>query len=158
MNTKLFRRSSIERVNSPEQLNEYIRVAEPGVWVILAAIVALLVGVLIWGIFGNIETTVDTGIVVHDGVAVCYLSAEDAERIEAGMSVTIDGAELVIKSIADIPVMVDDDFEPYLLYLNGFEQGTFCYEAMIEAADVPDGVYPAVITVESIHPIAFVIH
>ena len=59
MNTNLFRKSSIDRVNSPEQLNEYIRVANPGVWLILAAVVALLVGVVIWGVWGTIETTVE---------------------------------------------------------------------------------------------------
>lgn len=49
MNDKIFRKSSIDRVNSPEQLNDYIRVANPSVWVILLAIAVLLVGVVIWG-------------------------------------------------------------------------------------------------------------
>lgn len=43
MNEQLFRKKSIERVNSPEQLNEHIRVANPGVWLVLAAVIALLV-------------------------------------------------------------------------------------------------------------------
>ena len=47
MNEKLFRKSGIDRVNSPEQLNEYIRVANPAVWLVLAAVGFLLLGVLI---------------------------------------------------------------------------------------------------------------
>ncbi len=60
INKNLFRKSSIDRVNSPEQLGEYIRVANPGVWLILAAIVVLLVGVVVWSILGTIKTTVNT--------------------------------------------------------------------------------------------------
>lgn len=35
MNQQLFRQSSIDRVFSPEQLNDYIRVTNPGVWMVL---------------------------------------------------------------------------------------------------------------------------
>lgn len=44
-----------ERVTSPEQLNDHIRVTQPGVWVVLGVIVALLIGVILWGIFGEID-------------------------------------------------------------------------------------------------------
>ena len=44
----VFRKKSLDRVNSPEQLNEYIRVANPGVWVILAAVIVLLRYVLVY--------------------------------------------------------------------------------------------------------------
>lgn len=161
MNTKLFRKSSIDRVNSPEQLNDYIRVANPGVWLILAAIVVLLVGVVIWGVFGTVETTVETGAVVENGdTAICYVSEEDAARIEAGMSVTVDGVEGTVLSVADTPVQVDEAFSDYLLYLTGFARGDFCYTVKLvlfhEIAD--DGEYAAVLTLDSTHPISFVIH
>ena len=42
MNDQLFRKKSVERVSSPEQLNDYIRVANPSVWMILAAIVMVI--------------------------------------------------------------------------------------------------------------------
>ena len=55
----IFRKKSIERVSSPEQLNDYIRVTTPSVWLILFATIILIAGTLIWGIFGRIE--VNTG-------------------------------------------------------------------------------------------------
>lgn len=61
MDTKLFRKSSIDRVTSPEQLNEYIKVVRPGVWVLLAAIIVLLLGFVLWGIFGTVEIRSDAG-------------------------------------------------------------------------------------------------
>ena len=53
--TKLFREKNLERLESPEQLNDYLRVTSPGVWMILSAVVLLLIGVFIWGVFGRIK-------------------------------------------------------------------------------------------------------
>ena len=52
MNEKknIFRKANLERMSSPEKLNDYIRVSNPSVWVILVAIAILLIGVLVWGI------------------------------------------------------------------------------------------------------------
>ena len=158
MNTNLFRKSSIDRVNSPEQLNEYIRVANPSVWLILAAIVALLTGVVIWGVFGTIETTIETGVAVETNTAVCYVSEEDVARLEVGMSVSIENSTGSIKSIAKTPVQIDETFSDYMLYLTGFARGDFCYAVEVEVSGIADGVYGAVITVGSIQPITFVIH
>ena len=48
MNQQLFRKSSIDRVSSPEQLNDYIKVTNPGVWLVLAAVIVLLMGACVW--------------------------------------------------------------------------------------------------------------
>ena len=44
--SELFRKKSMDRVSSPEQLNDYIRVTSPGLWLVLAAVVILLAGML----------------------------------------------------------------------------------------------------------------
>ena len=51
----IFREKSIERVSSPEELNDYIRVTSPSVWLVLAALIILLAGMLVWSIFGTVE-------------------------------------------------------------------------------------------------------
>ena len=56
MNKQIFRKKSVDRMSSPEQLNDYIKVTNPGVWMALAAIVILLIGVCVWGVFGTLET------------------------------------------------------------------------------------------------------
>jgi hypothetical protein len=58
----LFRQKSIERVSSPEQLNDYIRVTTPGVWLVLLALVILLLGMLAWSIFGTVEAVNAEGV------------------------------------------------------------------------------------------------
>ncbi|MCR5791508.1 MAG: hypothetical protein K6G83_16650 [Lachnospiraceae bacterium] len=55
MENQIFREKSLERVSSPEELNDYIRVTTPSVWIILAAVVFLLLGLLVWAVFGRID-------------------------------------------------------------------------------------------------------
>ena len=57
----IFRQKSMDRVSSPEQLNDYIRVTTPSVWVVLIALVLLLAGMLVWSIFGTVEVHNDDG-------------------------------------------------------------------------------------------------
>ena len=47
----IFREKSMDRVTSPEALNDYIRVTTPSVWIILAALITLLAGMIIWSMF-----------------------------------------------------------------------------------------------------------
>lgn len=61
MNNSLFRQKSIDRVSSPEKLDDYIRVTTPSVWITLAAIVILLIGTIVWGIFGELTIHNDDG-------------------------------------------------------------------------------------------------
>ncbi len=42
-------------VGSPEELNSYIRVSSPVVWVVLAVVIALLLGALVWAVFGTVD-------------------------------------------------------------------------------------------------------
>lgn len=51
----LFRKKSLDRVSSPEQLNDYIRVTTPSVWLVLLAIIILLAGMIAWSVLGTVE-------------------------------------------------------------------------------------------------------
>ena len=44
--SSLFRKASVERIQSPEQLNDYLRITNPTIWVLLAAVIVLLAGML----------------------------------------------------------------------------------------------------------------
>ena len=58
----IFRKKSLERVTSPEQLDDYIKVTTPSVWIILAATLILIIGVLVWAVFGKIRVNTESGI------------------------------------------------------------------------------------------------
>ena len=62
----LFRKKNLDRIASPEQLDEYIRVTTPSVWLVLLAVVILLAGILIWSCFGVVEVEKADGTTVPE--------------------------------------------------------------------------------------------
>ena len=54
MDSGIFRQKSIDKVSSPEKLDDYIRVTTPGVWLTLGAMIILLAGALIWATCGEL--------------------------------------------------------------------------------------------------------
>ena len=64
----IFRKVSLDRLASPEQLDQLMRVTDPRGWVALAAAGLVLVTALTWGIAGRIPESVSgTGMLVKSG-------------------------------------------------------------------------------------------
>ena len=51
---KELKKNDPDKVSSPDKLDDYIRVTTPSVWIILGALLLLLVGAIIWGVFGEL--------------------------------------------------------------------------------------------------------
>ena len=73
MASSIFREKSLKRISSPEQLNDYIKVSQPSVWIALAAAAAFVVAVLIWSVAGTVPTEVEAVAVEDGGGLTCYL-------------------------------------------------------------------------------------
>lgn len=58
---KLFRKETLDKLQSPEQLDDYIKVTTPSMWMILTAVIILLAGIFIWAVFGTVTINTDTG-------------------------------------------------------------------------------------------------
>ena len=52
-NKMIFREKSQDNVDSPEPLNEYVKVASPGIWLVVIALLLLIIGILGWIILGS---------------------------------------------------------------------------------------------------------
>ena len=94
MENKLFRKSALEKISSPEQLNEYMKVAGPGVWCILAALAVSFAAFFAWGALGSIPETADingTALVLEDSpmAVYCFLPIDETKSFAPGMSVRI---------------------------------------------------------------------
>ena len=100
MDQKLYREKSLERISSPEQLNDYLRVTSPSVWIILAAIVILLAGLLVWSSVATIESYVSGTGEVKDGVmTIRFENQQFAKNVETGMTVSAGDTQTSISSI-----------------------------------------------------------
>ena len=118
----------------PEQLQDYMKVTNPGIWMVLAAVIALLVGLIACSALGTLETTLDTRAEAKDGVVTVTLGGD--ESVEPGMVLRLDGREASIDR-----VYADDAGR------------TLCTAAL----DVPDGGYDAQIVTDTVSPIRFLI-
>lgn len=100
MDQQLYRKKSIDRISSPEQLNDYLRVTSVSVWVILAAVILLLAGLLIWSSVATIESYAEGSSQVQDGImTISFTDQQFAKNVEKGMPVRAGDAETVVSSI-----------------------------------------------------------
>ena len=68
----IFRRSTMNRVASSEELDHYIKVTNPSAWVVTLAALLLVGGVLAWALAATVPVTIDT-----TGVAPIENNPED---------------------------------------------------------------------------------
>ena len=146
-----------KKVNLPEQLNQYIRLSNPGVWILLLAIVVLLVGVCIWGYFGKIDTKIKTVVISDNYTSYLYVKEEDMAKIKNGMQVELNNNENVfeIADIEETPEKVTDDMDEYARHLGNFQVGEWVYKCRLNK-NVKEGTYSANIIIESIAPMTFI--
>lgn len=138
MENNLFRKSSVERISSPEQLQDYMRVTSPGIWMVLAAVAALLIGLIVCSATGKLETTLPVQAIMDDGVVSVQIPAGKLGQVKEGMPLRMSGREAPIEHIYQS------------------EDGPFI--ATLQMDGVPDGLHDAVIVQESISPISFLLN
>lgn len=92
----VFRAAALERLSSPEQLDERMQVVSPRGWLALAALGALLLAVVLWGCLGRIAVEVHargqfTAADPAGGApaVVAFFGPRDVRRIEPGMKVRL---------------------------------------------------------------------
>lgn len=90
----LFRKSTLERVTSPEQLNEYIKVNNPNLILMLVGLFLIVISSVVWIFFGGIPEMVQLdGVVIEEPgkpyEVCCYVPIKTSRRLQEGMDVQI---------------------------------------------------------------------
>lgn len=100
MEESIFRKKSLERISSPEALSDYLRVTSPSVWLILAAVILLLAGMLIWSSTASIDSfAVGTAQVEKGEMRIRFDDEQIARNVQSGMSVVVGETESRIGSV-----------------------------------------------------------
>lgn len=153
-----FRKESIKKISSPEELNDYIKVSSTGIWAVLATVVVLLVSFGVWAIFGSMTSVVNMNGFSDNKTVTCYIA--NASELKKGDEVTLsDGSKGVITDISATPVSKQevesgyDDFTAYSLQLSDWN-----YVVHVASEQCGDGIVSAQIIVENIKPISFIWH
>ncbi|MBO5551379.1 MAG: hypothetical protein J5966_05415 [Lachnospiraceae bacterium] len=154
-NSGLFRKSSLDSISGPEQMNDYIRVIGPSIWLVLIAVIVMLLGIIVWGVFGRLQTSAESVAFVEDKLAVCYVSKTIADEVDKEDDMLIGGQAAKIDSVSSVPVQASGVYDERTLEdlgMSGFEM----IYAITATTDVPDGSYKAELIVEKIQPLSFI--
>ncbi len=127
----LFRKKSLDRISQPDQLNDYLHMTEPMIWLLLVAILVILGGLLVWSFVDTVDIIADGNAFVSDSQAVIMLFDNEKYHLDEGMTVIIDKKESSVNRIEN----------------NEFGM-TIGYAQTVES----DGTYPVSVIVRSAHP------
>ena len=130
--TKIFRKEALDRIASPEQLTDYLRIPRAGAWIVLAVCLLLLIVLLAYASIGTLDTGIPVKVLVEDGTA--QIVPLENGRLEAGMPLRVNGREYRISKVTE-----DDFGRP------------------VASAELPleNGSYDAVVITEHIRPLFF---
>jgi hypothetical protein len=169
-NDNIFRKAAMERLSSPENLDQVMRVVPAKGWIALVCLFVFAVALTCWACFARITRQAEAqGILARDSAVVIALFAdEDARDVRPGMEATFSlnsGAVLAgtVESVlrADDPAFSakaaliepkrNEEASVVIIRLNDGEA-----EDVPRADDAAEGVGTARVTIESIAPIRLV--
>ena len=100
MDNNIFRKKNIERLNSPEDLNDHLHVTSPAIWVVLTTLILLIAALFAWSAFTAYESTASgTGTVEKGMMLIAFDDEEISENVEVGMKVSAGDVTGVINYV-----------------------------------------------------------
>lgn len=79
----LYRKSSLEKLSNPEQLDRMIRISSPMSWLALAAVLLVIVAAAIWACLGTLPTTETVSGILTGPANVCAVYADAAGTVSS---------------------------------------------------------------------------
>ena len=154
MGKNLFRQEPLDHISSPEELHDYMKVTSPRLWMILAAVVALLVGFIVYASVATLENKLDVKAEVY-----VYTDPETGERFIDDFMVIIpdEKKDLVQREM----VVRFAGYEGKIEYIIQDKDATgahVSFEQPIDASNLEDGTYDAEVVLEQVSPIKFIIN
>ena len=144
---EVFRRSTMNRIASADELDHYIKVTNPSAWIVTLAALLLVGGVLIWAIVAIVPVTIETtGIAPvaenpEDAKVMCIVDKATAERVqETGARVFIEGVEAESSQLVETPLsasevlsMLGSDFYADSIVINDWN-----YLIVVKPSEAPN--------------------
>lgn len=84
----LFRKESLERLSSPERLDQLIQIVSPQSWLPLTSLGLLVSSAFVWGIFGRIPITIEgRGVLVYPSKVIAVQSDTSGQLVQLNFKV-----------------------------------------------------------------------
>ncbi len=112
-NPRAFSAGEPDRIASPEQLSDYIRVSTPSVWLGLGALIAIVVSLALWGFTGTLPVTLTLNGLVEGDEVTCFIPVDSLQNDIMGCRALItlpDGSTVggAVSFVADMPSSADE--------------------------------------------------
>ena len=132
MDNQIFRKESLDQISSPEQLNDYLRVTNPVVWLVLTAVILLLAGMLLWASVASIDSFASGTAQVQDGtMRIVFEDPQIAKSVQTGMTVTTGDVSAQVSSIG-----YSDDGKMFALAPTSLADGSYSVQVVYRKTQV----------------------
>ena len=162
-NNKLFDAKALEKINSQEDLHDYMRVTSHKLWMLLGAVILLLVGFIVFAATTTMENTMNITVEVQNFDTL-------KENQTEGTPAPAPGQYSLISS--SLPASLADTLKVGMVVRLGTYKGKIVWISMGELDNAeaelyaiiemnqgyvpfPDGTYDAELVLESTTPISF---
>lgn len=89
MNGSIFRKTSLEKISSPDKLDSYLKISHIPMWILLIALLIVMIGSIIWCFYGSMATTVSSYGIIKDNMTFCFVPPDEAYSLKKGMAVQV---------------------------------------------------------------------
>ena len=155
--TSLFRKKSEEYIDSPEKLDRYLHVTNPGVWALLLAVLVLFIGFATWSVVARLETHVSVAVVSENGECTAYVPAEALDAVVKARTVILGDEDYVLSPESPKPETVTDSMNIYIRLAADLEIGDVVYEIPMDG-DLKNGVYSGEVVTETVSPMSLLLN
>jgi hypothetical protein len=159
----IFNEKAPKKLRSPDDLDKCLQVTNPSVWAALAACLALLLGLLVWGVFGSVTSRLSTTGVRGEDATMWFLTVEDAAKVDKGDEAFVGCERMTVATVSSIPYsraeLADALGSDYLVNaLTDNDDWAFVVAFDGDSSELPEGVPLTVtITTERIAPIRVIL-
>lgn len=119
----IFRKSSLDRIRTPEQLNEAIKGTSAGFLALLIAIIIFILGFLTWGILGTIEETVDVAGIANGGKITVTIPSNQVSGISTGIASRVKSGDDIIQGKLSDLKQFNQEFTAVITYEGNLTEG-----------------------------------
>lgn len=124
--SKIYRKASLEKLSSPEQLDNLIKITSPSYWLTLVGGITIIIGVVIWAFYGQLPKMLNSnGILLHnvinDGAnikkevsdikdmnIVSYIPLSEGKKVTKGMEAYVIPSNISEQEYGHIKGIVED--------------------------------------------------
>ncbi len=160
MNRSVFRKKSLDRMESPEQMDDYIQATSPRLWPVLAAVAVLVTAVVVWSFTASLTSEVSLQAYLKNEHAVCYITPEMAKTLSVGMRIRAEGETGAIIEIGQNPLsrqevatIIGNDY-----VFDTLDVPEWSVPVVISMPSSPDGIVEISVITGSVHPAEFVLN